>query len=356
MHVQRKEVYFKIVEAFENDYSWLGKQFAEELLLSVASWNIQQFSKPPFRLRRHLLLFWQPGWIKSTLLTRAYELLSPELCTIMSDVSLAALRGTVEFGRFVSPYTLKRPFSIATEFGQVVTGGESQDLVQKLLNVLEEGMVTVSLGKISSISALEREEVESKYGISFIDSNTFTYKTNWVLMAGTYNKKFLVDNAFESRFTLVVPDKELNSELTKYINKHRPQGIDPELAGEFRRTIMTDSPINTKIELPDEIYDTTGLTVRQSSYLISYALCRSWWGIETTTEELIELAKRIKQKSEIVWKSADDRVFDSIEQEGKTADEIATETGLSKRQVYYSLKNIRASAILDEGTKKWRML
>jgi hypothetical protein len=274
----------------------------------------------------------------------------------MSDVSLAALRGTVEFGRFVSPYTLKRPFSIATEFGQVVTGGESQDLVQKLLNVLEEGMVTVSLGKISSISALEREEVESKYGISFIDSNTFTYKTNWVLMAGTYNKKFLVDNAFESRFTLVVPDQELNSELTKYINKHRPQGIDPELAGEFRRTIMTDSPINTKIELPDEIYDTTGLTVRQSSYLISYALCRSWWGIETTTEQLIELAMRIKQKSEIVWKSADDRVFDSIEQEGKTADEIATETGLSKRQVYYSLKNIRASAILDEGTKKWRML
>jgi len=171
--VLRSKIYNEIVDAFEQKYFFLGKQFAEEFLLTAASRNIQDYSEPDFRVRRHLLLYWQCSWLKSSLLHKARHLLGRELCMGLSDISNAALRGTVEAGRFISPYTLKRPFAVCTEFGQVVNKGDSSELVQKLLNVLEEGEVEVSLGKISLLTPEERIKAEEKWGIYFIDSNTF---------------------------------------------------------------------------------------------------------------------------------------------------------------------------------------
>ncbi len=355
--MKRIEIYDKIVSAFEHDFSWLGKQFAEEFLMSVASWNIQQFSNPPFRVRRHLLLYWKAGWLKSSLLTKAFVLLGNDLCTMMSDVTNAALRGTVDYGKFVSPFTLKRPFSICTEFGQITSGGDSTELVQKLLNVLEEGVVTVSLGKISQLSKTAKDKAEEEYGITFIDDNTFTYRTNWVLLAGTYNKRFLIDNAFESRFNLVVPEKPLNSLLTKHIVNTTPQLIDEETKYEFRRAIVEKNEVRSDVKLPDEIFDLDSeLDPRRCSYLLSYKMCRAWWGIKTESEQLINLLTELKKRTDSIWKSADDKVFEVIENEPLSADEIAKVTGLSKRQVYYSLKNIRASRIIEDGKAKWKII
>lgn len=353
----RREIYDSIISTFEHNYSWLGKQFAEEFLLSAASWNIQQFSNPPFRIRRHLLLYWPAGWLKSSLLEQAYNLLGNSLCTMMTDVTLAALRGTVEHGKFISPYTLKRPFSICTEFGQLISGSEHIEMIQKLLNVLEEGVVTVSLGKISSLSEVERIEASNRYGIVFIDENTFTYRTNWILLAGTYNRKFLVDNAFESRFTVVTPDKELDSELAKYITSTKREAFDEDVIYNFRSVLMEEHPLDiSDVKLPDEVFEVfKDITIRQCSQLISYRLCRAWWGIKTTKEELVELAKKLKSKNDALWKSADDKVFEAIENNPKTAKEIAHETKLSLRQVYYSLKNLRATRVLEDGIVKWTL-
>ncbi len=353
----RKEIYDSIVSTFEHNYSWLGKQFAEELLLSAASWNIQQFSNPPFRIRRHLLLFWPPGWVKSSLLEQAYNLFGNQLCTMMTDVTLAALRGTVEHGKFISPYTLKRPFSICTEFGQLISGSEHTEIIQKLLNVLEEGVVTVSLGKISSLPETERIEASNRYGIVFIDENTFTYRTFCVLLAGTYNRKFLVDNAFESRFVVVTPDKELDSELAKYITSTSSEPFDEDAVYHLRSAVVEEFPVNLeKVKIPDEVFERfKNITIRQCSQLISYKLCRAWWGIKTSDEDIINLADKIKAKSDALWKSADDKVFEAIENNAKTAKEIAEETKLSLRQVYYSLKRIRAIRTVEEGVVKWTL-
>jgi len=355
--MNRSTIYHNILDAFEHDFSWLGKQFAEEFLLSAASWNIQQYSKPPFRVRRHLLLYWAPGWLKSSLLVRAYDLLSEELCTMMTDITNAALRGTVDYGKFVSPFTLKRPFSVCTEFGQIVSGSDSSELIQKLLNVLEEGVVTVSLGKISQLSRVAKDEAERDYGITFIDDNTFTYRTNWVLLAGTYNRKFLVDNALESRFTLMIPENPLNSGLTKHLISTRQEGIDEETVHNFRRAICEKNEVKSDSRLPEEIFDNDeNFNPRQCSAVLSYKMCRAWWGVKTSPEQLIRLSKAIKSRTSSVWKSADDKVFEAIEGEAKSADEIARETGLSRRQVYYSLKNIRASRIIDGEKAKWKII
>lgn len=360
--MKRIEIYNEIVKCFEHDFSWLGKQVAEEFLLSAASWNIQTYSNPPFRVRRHLLLFWKPGWLKSCLLERFHTLLGPELCTMMSDITNAALRGTVEAGRFISPFTLKRPFSICTEFGQIIGSADSTELIQKLLNVLEEGIVLVSLGKIGQLSAVQRDEIQEEYGITFIDQNTFTYRTNWVLFAGTYNRKFLVDNAFESRFRLITPDYRLDSKLTKYVINTPQEGVPEDLAIEFRRAIMDKHSVESHMKLPDEIYEIfEDIDPRSCGQLLSYKLCRAWWGIKTTDEEIIELAKKLKAQSDELWRTADDKVFDALMEGPKTLKQLVEETGLSRRQVYYSLKNIKATKIynIDSKTKKgifkWRL-
>lgn len=271
----------------------------------------------------------------------------------MSDVTLAALRGTVDFGKFVSPYTLKRPFGICTEFGQIVGG--NADIVQKLLNVLEEGVVTVSLAKITSIGADQIHDIEADFGIRFIDSNTFTYSTNWVMMAATYNRKFLVDNAFESRFSIIIPRQKLDNKLTKHIVESKPFVVD-ETAVETLRELVFDSghQMDNLVKLPEEVYSEE-LTVRDSAQMLSTVLCRKWWGIDTTNDEIVQMSHNLKQTRDNIWKSATDRVFDCIESEGKTLAQIMQETGLQKRQVYLSLKDLRAIRDFKEGELVYRV-
>ncbi len=352
--MHRSECYNAIVDAFEKKYSWLGKAFAEEFLLTVASWNIQAFSEPEFRIRRHLLLFFEHGWGKSTLLKKASAILGDELCTIMSDVTLAALRGTVEHGQFITPYTLKRPFSICTEFGQIV-GGSNTEIVQKLLNVLEEGVVTVSLAKIATLRQCDIDEIMEKHGIKFIDSNTFTYKTNWVLIAGTYNKKFLVDNAFESRFVILMPQGKLDSSLTRHINNSDPFVISEDVVDTLRKEVLSNKPVDCMVRLPDAVYNYP-LTLRDSAQLLSTILCKKWWGIKSSNDEIIDAAREIKKRHDDVWKSSDDKVFDALEAGYNTMDDLINKTGLSKRAIYYSLKSLRARKVFKEGKAVWEII
>lgn len=352
--MKRREVYDRIVEAFEQKYSWLGEDFAKEFLSTIASRNIQETSKPDFRVRRHLLLFWDHGWLKSHFLKQASNILGDELCMTMSDVSHAALRGTAEAGQFITPYTLKCPYGIATEFGQIVGTGFT-DITQKLLNVLEEGMVTVSLAKIAYLPDAVIKEVTEKYGITFIDCNTFTYRTNWVLIAGTYNKKFLVDNAFESRFHILTPQKKLDSTLIKHVAKSPPFVLNQEDLDFVRSELRSNVPMDTTIKLPNEAYDHT-TSMRDYGQLLSSVLCKRWWGVNMTNEEIIDLAKDVKQKHESVWKTADDKVFDAIEGGFNTFPEIMEHANLSKRQVYYSIKNIRAKPVLIGGKRVWEIM
>ena len=337
--MDRQEAYNEIVEAFEKKYSWWGRQWAENFLAAISSWNIQEYSKPEFRIRRHPLLFAKAAWFKSSMLTKSYHILGPDLCMIMSDVTLAALRGTVDNRMFIAPFTLKRPFAIATEFGQVVTG--DVEINQKLLNLLEEGIVNVTLAKISSLDPLEREKAQQKYGVHFDDINSFTYTTNWVLMAGTYDQKFLLDDAFKSRFSIVTPEKKFDSELIKFVHKSGPFVVSEACVDFIRSEIVKDEPMDVNINLPDEVYD-HGLSPRDISTIVSDLLTKKWWGFKPTKQDAIELAVKCKYVNDSVWKSAEDKVFESLSSDSaKTINVIEKETGLSKKSVYDSIKKLR---------------
>lgn len=369
--ISKQEVYEKTVEAFENKYTWLGKQFAEESMLSLSSWNIQNFNDPTyhgirdqemnwvrkapeFRARKHLLLFWSAGFIKSSLLIKLREILSSEICGSISDVSTAAIRGSVEAGRFKAPVCLKYPYTICSEFGQLVNNSsDSSELIQKLLNILEEGRVSVSLVKVAQLLQSERERAIENYGIKFDDENNFEYKTNWVLMAGTYNKKFLKDNALESRFNIMIPTKHFDAGFTRHVCNAPAFEYPEEYALALRHHLLDDTPIDTKVYLPDEVHD-AGLTMRDLSNLQSRVICMRWWGNTIKDSDIIKYAFKMKENQKSVWESEDDKVFNAVFMTPKTLNEVAKETGLSIRQVFISLKrNNGASRIIEDGKDKY---
>jgi hypothetical protein len=267
-------------------------------------------------------------------------------------VSLAALRGTVEHGRFISPFTLKTPFSICTEFGQVIGGMTNTEIVQKLLAVLEEGSVSVSLGKISELTPEQINHIQDDYNIYFVDSNTFTYKTNWILFAATYNKKFLIDNAFESRFSLVMPSKPLDSALAKKVINSKPFVIEGDATEKLREFVKQQITLDCSVKLPDEVYE-LDITMRDASTLLSDILCKKWWGVNSSKEEVINEARCLKLRQEEAWKTADDRVLELLETGPKTIDELKAKTGLSMRSIRYSIKNLRAMRYLEPRENKY---
>jgi hypothetical protein len=354
LRLKREEVYDTVVEAFDSKFSWLGGQFATEFLESIASWNIQQFSKPEYRIRKHIALYWEAAWLKSSLLKRAYDILGDQLCMVTSDITVASLRGTVEFGKFVPPYTLVRPFAVATEFGQVVGPGK-EDMVQKLLNVLEEGMVTVSLSKISSLSAEQVEMIQNEYPmIRFIEKNTFSYNTNWVLMAATYNKKFMIDNAFESRFNLVIPEKPLDSNLTKYVKNSPRFHIEEDVLINLREFVLDgDHKIDCNVNLPDELFEESRgkITPRQCAMLSSYVLTNEWWGKKVTNDDIMVKAEKMKTDADMIWKTTADKIFELIIDKDCTLDEIraALKSQVTDRAIYYALNKLRPVKMIKPG-------
>jgi len=357
--MQRNEVFNSITQTFEDKYLGLGREVGEEFMYSVASYNIQQFQQPEFRIRRHLCLYYPAGWLKSSILMKFNDILGKQNCSFTSDLTLAAMRGSVECGQFVVPSTLKSPFAVATEFGQMVNP-DSQDLVQKLLNVLEEGVVSVSLVKIGQLDKIARLDAEAKYpGLKFIDQNTFTYKTNWILFAGTYAKKYLVDNALESRFIVCSPMEHLTPELVKHVNNSRPfnELIDVDAVITLQSMLKENSNIDMKVILPDEVYHRKEpITVRESAQLISYVLARRWYGIDTTTEDIIATAEKYHKNSMAVWSSSEDMIFNVLMKEpGKeyTLEDIANTTRLSRLQTYNSLRKLGVSPYIHpESAKK----
>ena len=352
--MNKRQCFQDIVDAFEQKYSFLGKSFAEELLYSMASYNLQSYSEPDFRIRRHLLLFWQHGQLKSCFLKLASMILGEKNCMMTSDVTHAALRGTVEATQFITPYTLKRPFGICTEFGQVV-GSTSSDIVQKLLNILEEGIVTVSLAKIAWLSPEKKKEVQEKHGIKFLDENTFTYRTNWILIAGTYNKQFLVDNAFESRFVILTPEKKLDGAFLKHVVNSPPFTLDQEAIDFAQREIRKPAPLDCSLKLPNEVYD-YATTMRDCGQIKSSILCRKWWNLKVEKEDIINMAKQISIKHDSVWKSSNDKVFDAILAGFNTIEEIMEYADLGMRQVYYCLKSLRARKRQNGGRLEWEII
>lgn len=277
----RRHLYQQFVNEFERVYSWLGRQVAEEFLLSLAGWNIDHYTNQEWRVRQHILMFWQPAWYKSTFLNKFREILDIRKCKLLTDVSNAALRGTIDKGIFIPPLVVTYPFMTINEIAKI-TKSSDKDLLQTFLMVLEEGVGSASYAKFATLKEPERKEIEKKYSrnsVIFTDDTSFEYKTDTLFLCATYKDEFIEDDAFQSRFNIIIPQRELTGELTKYVDNQEPLNITDEMKKTLRYLIFKKPPMKFEYDLSDEIYDNNP-TPRDSGKLKSWAYSRQWWGFE----------------------------------------------------------------------------
>lgn len=339
---KRKAVYKEIVNAFETKYSWLGKQAAEEMLLSLASWNIEKFSNESgIRYRNHVMLAWERGWVKSTMMKKMATLVGDDMVTTMGKVTDAALRGSVSGGTFAPPKVLKAPIVISTEFGQTKFEDE---LLNIFLAMLEEGTTNISLNKVGSMSPQSQQNAKNKFGSSleFTDSNEFQIECDFVFWGATYDPSMLADGAMRSRFNVVTPTKPLDHKIIECVDKNKFR-VSKETVRNFRKEIKSEDEVGVDFDMPSHIYKQYNFNMREFRDTKAYMAARNWWGLETTPEVIEEFAQHMKESRRIATMSKHDRVFDVIFENPRDFDDIARKTGYERQEVYKILQDLMRS-------------
>lgn len=352
---ERRKVYEEIRDAFAEKYSFLGAQVARETLLSAASWNIQKYSDPPMRFRNHVMLTWDPGWLKSSMLRKMAKILGDDMVSTCGKLTAAVLRGSVDGGRFSPPKPLRTPIVVSTEFGQTTFEDE---LLNTFLALLEEGKTNVSLNKLAGLSEGEKSNIEKNYGdsIDFKSENEFDLHTNFVFWGATHDPAQLNENALKTRFNVVTPAKPLTGEVTKAVDSGQSVEslIDQSTIKACRRMVKSDKEVATDFQPPSDFYTEYTLTPRESRDVQAYMAARNWWGLDVTPEVMREYIDHMKHSRKIASMGPQERVLNLIFDDPHTYEEIMQETGLSKVEVHKILQRLDASrAGTDPTDTEW---
>lgn len=347
----RRQVFNEVIGAFEDKYSWLGHQTARELLLSAASWNIEQYSDPPMRFRSHTLLSWERGWLKSSILSKMASVLGDDLCSTMGKVTDAGIRGSVSNGQFTPPKPLKTPIVISTEFGQT---SFEDELLNVFLALLEEGHTNITMNKVASMAETQKRDIEQRYdgGINFGQTNEFDLNTNFVFWGATYDPTKLEDDALRSRFNVVTPAKPLTGEVTEAVdNGHF--SLSSTTIKELRSIIMDETAVETDFTPPSHLYTKYSLNPRESRDMQAYMACRNWWGLDVNTEIMEEYIKHLKQSRRRATMAPQERVMDIIFDSPTTYTELQDKTGYDKQHLYKILDNLNADRVPTSRGTAW---
>jgi hypothetical protein len=339
----------------EHKYSWLGRQVAEELLDSIACSVINRCYPVSFRANQHVLLIWDSGWFKSSLLSDFMSMMPNDYFGGIGKVTDAAFRGTIEANakpgrRFVAPTSLLYDFLIVKEFGRGLT--EEVQLKETLLTALEDQRVIVNLAKFSQLDDLERRGIEQQFlrdNLVWENDNTFQYRTSFSMWAANYNP--VEDPALLSRFNVVVPNRELDDELRNHVMMH-PQllielepGISPPYTGirEAVDSVMGSHrpPLPMGFDLTSELAGIRGLTPRIHSTIIKKLLAAAWWGFWYDSDAIRGMAYSAISSKRVSQRDYTDAVIDKFKSGFFTLQQVADELGLSPHAVWKVLYMLR---------------
>jgi hypothetical protein len=346
-------IYKTIVDAMERKYSWLGRQVAEELLDSVALSVIERTYGLPFRANQHILLIWDVGWFKSSLLSDFKSFMPAAYFGGVGKITDAVLRGTVETAakpgyRFVVPKVLDYDFLVVKEFGKNLT--EETGLKETLLTALEDRVVEVSLAKFAQLDSLERKSVEEQYKSAefrWDSATSFAYKTHVTLWCANYTP--IEDSALLSRFNIVVPEQELSVGLKNHVMTHPylpfdNKSIEPfETIWEAVDALMgTNRPdLPAAFDLSDILSDVPYLTPRMHSNIIKKLLAAAWWGFWLDEDVVKGMALTHVMSKSKSMKNQEDTIMELLKSGFHTINDVAAQTGTSYSMVWKVLNTLR---------------
>lgn len=349
---ERKQVFKEIVEAFESKYSWLGTQTSRQLLLSAASWNIEKYSNPHMRYRNHVMLAWDRGWLKSSMMRKMANILGDDFVSTIGKVTDAAMRGSVSAGQFTPPKPLRTPVVISTEFGQT---DFSEELLNLFLALLEEAETNVSLNKIGQLSQTTKSNIENKYDgkVKFSASNEFDLKCDFVFWGATYDPSKLADDALRSRFEVVTPAKELDASITRSIDQNR-FNLSNTTIKDCRKMLKSEREVETNFQPPKEFYRKYNLIPRESRDIQAHMACRNWWGLDVNPKIMEQYIDHLKKSRRISTMNPRDRIFDMIFDNPMTLEELDQQLPYEKQEIFKILQDLpRTDHFRGQDSLRW---
>lgn len=352
---KRSQIFEDIMHAFSQKYSWLGAQASREMLLSAATWNIEQNVDTPIRYRTHLMFVWKQGWVKSTILRDMSNILGDEFCSTMGKVTDAAIRGSVSGGQFTPPKPLRRPIMVCTELGQ---SRFDDDLLGRMLALLEEGKTNIALNKIANLEPGEKKKIEENYNeqVKFNENNEYDLEANFVFWGATHDPSVL-DDDLVGRFNIVTPPKPLTGDITKNMDKHGSvlSKISKNTVRNLRRELKSTKEPNINFRPPDKFYSEYDLSPRESRDIQSYMAARNWWGLDVNPEIMDDYITFMRNSRRKVNLSPKERIFELLLDNPMSYKEIINQTGLSRYKIYNILHNIDAkmTPTSESNDTKW---
>ena len=265
-------------------------------------------------------------------------------CVELTDISDSAFLGSSNGKNFLAPVYSKYGVIIVDEIAKYV-GGNSE-LFQTFLSVLENRTVTRRLLKFAEVSGTEKKRAEEIYGIKWLDNCTFEAPVRSVFLGCTYDNSFLDDPAFQSRFNIIVPEKELDGTLNTHIKKYGPTFCIPEEISERLRYFLRAPMMwlsGFEYEVPDEISGLKGMTPRKTGELMRYGLARKWWGLDTSLPAISQAQQKMMVSQKHASQNRVDTVINLITKMPYTVKKLVEATGFSKSALYRILSPLPTS-------------
>ena len=249
-------VYFDVVKYFKELFGVLGEMASDELMLSLASWRLQKTLPKSIdvgRIRKHVLLFWRKGWLKSTIL-RVFSDLLPNFIrkTFLSDASRQSLTGSAVGDKFKPPEFKVNDIIIIPEMTSIFDNFDSK-FIGAFLTALEEGRIAVSYVKFSNLSEEEIVDAFGEYEI-VIRNGRIEYDVDSVVWCGAHTYATLerhLRDAFIDRFTVVSPEPDVFN--NEFVNK--VLGFKRDLSFEISLRANIEKKLNSiKFDIDDYNY------------------------------------------------------------------------------------------------------
>lgn len=369
--------YSEYVSLLRDIFGTVGERVADATFLSLASWKIQDDEIMQQlklgRIRQHILLYWEKGWAKSTMLTFIKERLLPSWVRtkLGTEGSIAALRGSVSKGKLFIPRMALADVYVVPELASWLNpagGGEGRESVKMLgvLNVaLEEGMIEVDLIKFAS---LDFEEIQRarEYGIEITETGTMRYRTKFVFWAATHSVDFIprsMRDAFLSRFMVIkIPRTELTNELAinmvfnpKRIPDERIESVKYELAKflmelKIKIDLLERAAKTSKEVLLGVIKRGLRISPRVANYIRVIGVLYSHIMPEADDELIKRLLERKLMEIRFSTLTMEEIILEFCKQP-RTIKEIQEVTGLSRATVYYYIRKLPIQPMQDKRSK-----
>jgi len=369
--------YSEYISLLGDLFGSIGERVGDATFLSLASWKVQDDKLMSYlklgRVRQHILLYWEKGWTKSTILRFIKDNLLPSWIRtkLGTEGSVAALRGSVTRRKLYLPRLAIADVYVVPELASWLHpsgSGDSSQAIKMLgvLNVaLEEGTIEVDLIKMTDLDPEEIEKAEF-YGIEITDTGTMRYQTRFVMWAATHGIDFIpraMRDAFLSRFMVIkLSRKELTNDLAinivfnpKKVPEDRIENVRYELAKflmdlKIEIDLLERAAKISKDVLLGAIKQGMHISPRVANYIRVIGILYSHILPEIEDEALKRMLERKLNEFRFSTLTTEEIILEYCKVP-RTIKEIQEVTGLSRPTVYYYLRRLPVQPIREKDGK-----